>query len=78
MPHVIVKLYSGRSHRDKSRLSAAITEAVTSTLGYPEASVSVAMEDVNPRDWLQQVYQPDIAEKQDQLFKKPGYGPGDL
>lgn len=78
MPHVIVKLYAGRSDQEKSILAGEITKAVTKTLGYGANSVSVAMEDVNPKDWLRHVYEPDIAEKPEQLFKKPGYGPGDL
>ena len=36
MPHVIVKLYSGRSEQDKSRLADEITKAVTATLRYGE------------------------------------------
>ncbi|MFZ2031631.1 MAG: hypothetical protein WAU68_15065 [Vitreimonas sp.] len=50
----------------------------TETLGYGPDSVSVAIEDVPPRDWIARVYEPDIAAKPDQLFKEPGYGPGDL
>jgi Tautomerase enzyme len=33
MPHIIVKLYSGRSEREKSRLANEITAAVMKTLG---------------------------------------------
>lgn len=32
MPHVIVKLYSGRSEQQKNALAEAITKAVMSTL----------------------------------------------
>lgn len=78
MPHVLVKLYSGRSDREKHRLAEAITDAVTGTLGYGAASVSVAIEDVPPKDWLAKVYEPDIRAKPGHLFKKPGYDPGDL
>ncbi len=73
MPHVIVKLYAGRSENEKARLAEAITRAVTSVLGYGEESVSVGIEDVDPRDWAAKVYAPDIVEKSDTLFKKPGY-----
>jgi 4-oxalocrotonate tautomerase len=47
-------------------------------LGYGEESVSVAMEEVEPRDWAEQVYKPDIVNKTDQLYKKPGYDLSDL
>lgn len=73
MPHVIVKLYSGRSEREKARLSDEITAVVMKTLGYGEESVSVAVEDVSPRDWAEKVYKPDILGHQDRLFKRPGY-----
>lgn len=75
MPHVLVKLYAGRSDEDKARLADAVTRAVTSTLGSSEDSVSVSIEDVAPADWMEQVYQPDITGKPERLFKRPGYGP---
>ena len=60
MPHVVVKLYSGRSEAQKLRLAEAITRAVTSALRCPEDDVSVAIEDVEPADWTERVYEPDI------------------
>jgi 4-oxalocrotonate tautomerase len=51
---------------------------VTDVLGYGEESVSVAMEEVEARDWAEKVYKPDIESKPDQLYKKPGYDPSDL
>lgn len=75
MPHVIVKLYSGKSEQLKQALAQAITEAVTSSLGYGEDSVSVGIEDVEPSDWTDQVYKPDIIAKAQTIYKKPGYRP---
>ncbi len=46
MPHVIVKMYSGRSEQQKNRLAAAITKAVMTTLNQSEEVVSVAIEDI--------------------------------
>jgi len=40
MPHVIVKLWPGKSEEQKRRLAAAITKDVTSVLHYGEDSVS--------------------------------------
>ena len=74
MPHV-VKLYSGRSEQDKSRLADEITKAVTATLRYGEESVSVGIEDVEPKDWADKVYKPNILSKPDTIYKKPGYNP---
>ena len=74
MPHVIVKLYSGKSPAQKQALAEAMTEAVTGALGYGEDSVSVGIEDVDPKDWTEKVYKPDII-KPDTIYKKPGYDP---
>lgn len=73
MPHVIVKLWPGKSETQKQQLAQRITEAVTSVLDYGDESVSVAMQEVKPEDWAGQVYQPDIVECPGKLYKKPGY-----
>ena len=73
MPHVLVKLYSGRSDEQKARLAEAITHAVTATLHCPDDDVSVAIQDVTPDDWTESVYKPDILGNSALLFKKPGY-----
>lgn len=78
MPHVIVKMYSGRSETDKKRLAAEITKAVTTTLKYGEESVSVAIEDVAPRHWVEHVYNPDILRHPEKIYKTPGYTPETL
>jgi 4-oxalocrotonate tautomerase len=78
MPHVIVKLWPGKTERQKARLAEAITKDVMDILGYGEESVSVALEEVESREWAEKVYEPDIAGKPDQLYKKPGYDRSDL
>ena len=75
MPHVIVKLVAGKSEEQKSLLAEAITRSIMSVLNYGEESVSVACEEINPQDWTEQVYKPDIQNKWDKLYKKPGYDP---
>jgi 4-oxalocrotonate tautomerase len=78
MPHVIVKLWPGKSERQKARLAEAIAKDVMDVLGYGEESVSVAMEEVEARDWAEQVYKPDIESKSEQIYKKPGYDLSEL
>jgi 4-oxalocrotonate tautomerase len=73
MPHVIVKLYTGRSEQEKARLAEEILKAVTGVLNYGEESVSVAIEDVKPADWAEKVYRPEILGNADKIYKKPGY-----
>lgn len=70
-----MKVYSGRSEQDKSRLAAEITKAVAATLKYAEESVSVGIEDVAPKDWAEKVYKPDILRKPDTIYNEPGYNP---
>ena len=78
MPHVIVKLWPGKSEQQKTRLAEAITKDVMEILHYGEESVSVAMEEVKSQDWLEKVYVPDVKNKRDRLYKKPGYDENDL
>ena len=73
MPHVIVKLYPGRSEWQKTRLTEEIVNDVVAVLKCDEDSVSVAIEEVDPADWPAKVYKPEIVDKQEKLYKKPGY-----
>ena len=73
MPHVIVKLWPGKSEEQKTRLALEIVKDVTKVLNYGEESVSVAIEEVEPQDWAEKVYQPDIVNNSERLYKKPGY-----
>jgi 4-oxalocrotonate tautomerase len=75
MPHVIVKLYPGRSEQQKIRLAEEIAKDVVAIAKCQEKSVSVAIEEINPEDWAEKVYKPDILDNQQRLFKKPGYNP---
>ena len=78
MPHVIVKLWPGKSEKQKARLAEAIAKNVMDVLSYGEESVSVSMEEIEARDWAEKVYKPDIMNKPDQLYKKPGYDMSEL
>lgn len=73
MPHVIVKLWPGKSEQQKVCLTEEIVKGVMNVLSYGEESVSVAIEEVEPRDWAEKVYRPDIVNISGKLYKKPGY-----
>lgn len=73
MPHVIVKLWPGKSEQQKKRLSDAITGDLMEVLHYGEDSVSVAIEEVPATEWKEKVYEPDIQQRSQTLYKKPGY-----
>jgi 4-oxalocrotonate tautomerase len=73
MPHVIVKLWPGKSEQQKARLADKIANDIMDVLHYGEESVSVGFEEIKSQDWKESVYKPDIQGKWDQLYKKPGY-----
>jgi 4-oxalocrotonate tautomerase len=64
MPHVIVKLWPGKSEQQKTRLAEAIVKDVMNVLKYGEESVE---------DWAEKVYNPDIVNNAEKLYKQPGY-----
>lgn len=74
MPHVIVKLWPGKSEDQKQRLTDTITRGAMDILEYGEDAVSVAFEEVAPADWRPKVFEPDIVAKWANLTKQPGYG----
>ena len=78
MPHVIVKLWPGKSEQQKRRLADAITKQVCDILNYGEEAVSVAMEEVKPKDWAEKVFKPDIKNNSKNIYKQPGYDESDL
>ena len=73
MPHVIVKMYPGRSEQQKAQLAEAITQQVVAIARVGADAVSVAIQET--KDWPEQVYRRDILGHADQLYKKPGYNP---
>jgi 4-oxalocrotonate tautomerase len=75
MPHIIVKMYPGRSEEQKKQLVEEIVKDVVTIAKCEEKAVSVAIEEVDPNDWAEIVYKPDILDKSHTLHKKPGYNP---
>ena len=73
MPHVSVKMYPGRSEKEKAALAEAIAEDVMDIVGAGKRSISVAIEEVPPQEWKEKVYDPEIMKKFDKLYIKPGY-----
>jgi 4-oxalocrotonate tautomerase len=73
-----VKLWPGISEQQKTRLAEAITKDGIEILHYGDESLSVPMEEVKSQDSVEKVYKPDIQNKWDTLYKKPGYDVNDL
>jgi 4-oxalocrotonate tautomerase len=75
MPHVIVKLYPGRTDDVKIQLAEKIAEDVAEIADCGRKAISVAIEEVDPNDWAEKVYRPNIIDKNDRIVIKPGYNP---
>jgi len=75
MPHVIVKMYPGRTEEQKIRLAHAIAESLVKIVQCDEEAVSVAVEEIPSEKWPGTVYKPDIIDKEETLYIKPGYNP---
>ena len=60
MPHVSVKVRTGTPEDKKKQLTEAIVEDVVNIIGCDEESVSVAIEEIDPKDWKEKVYDPQI------------------
>ena len=78
MPHIIVKMYKGRTEQQKKELTEKIVKNVVEMAECKESVVSVAVEEFEPTDWADKVYQPDIIDGPGKLYKKPGYNPFSL
>lgn len=75
MPHVVVKLWPGKSEQQKLQLAEEIVKGVMVVLHYGEGSVSLAIEEVKAEEWAEKICKPDIQKKWERLYKKPGYDP---
>lgn len=73
MPHVRVQINPGKTESQKQQLADAIVNDFIELFNYDEESVSVAITEVGPEDWKANVYQSEIMDKQEELYKKPGY-----
>ena len=51
MPHVSVKMYPGRSEKEKAELAEAIMQDVMDIIGAGRSSISVAIEEISPQEW---------------------------
>jgi 4-oxalocrotonate tautomerase len=75
MPHVIVKMYPGRSEQQKARLAEAIVKDVMAITNVGDAAVSVTIEEVEPDDWAEKMYKPDSRERRRQTLQEAGINP---
>ncbi len=69
MPHLIVKMYPGRTEEQKKKLTTALTQAITESIGAPDESISIAIEEISKEDWEDKVTRVDIAPKLATIYK---------
>ncbi|MDD2706003.1 MAG: tautomerase family protein [Acidocella sp.] len=75
MPHVVVKIAAGRTEREKTDLAEALANLAAEKLAIDPETISVAIEDVQRENWVDDVYKPEILARMDSIYKKPGYNP---
>lgn len=73
MPHVALKMISGRSEEQKRMLATELAKTVASVLECEDESISVAIFDVEAGAWMNEVFAPEIEANRDRLYKLPGY-----
>ncbi len=72
MPHIIIKMYPGRSEEQKCKLVDRIAVDIAK---WEPKSISIAIEEVPSEEWAEKVFAPDIVGKSHLLYKKPAYNP---
>ena len=73
MPHVEIKCFSGRTEEQKKRCAEKVADDIAAILGCEISSVSVAIKDVDEKDWKEEVWDKNNITAKDYLYKKPGY-----
>ena len=72
MPHIVVKLWPGRTEEQKAAMARALVEAAGKNLNASPQWLSVAIEEVAPENWEEQVVAPEIDGKADTLYFRQG------
>lgn len=74
MPHVIIKFFDTTlTDANKVALARSLTQTLTATLGCTAGAVSIALRPVQPADWNEEVFVPDISRRGTELIKMPDY-----
>jgi len=75
VPHVVVKLWPGKSEQQKTRLAQEITDSVMSVLNYGTQSVRLGLRKSNRRSGRRRCTAPISKPNGTSSYKKPGYNP---
>lgn len=55
MPHIDIRMFSGRTEEKKKEVAEAVVEAMMESLGCERSHLSVAIHDVEPDKWNEEV-----------------------
>ena len=77
MPHIGIKMLKGRTPEQKEKLSVGARKDARRTMGCSESHVSCTIEDFTAQEW-QEIFEQEVTEKSEKLYKKPEYDPKDL
>ena len=72
MPHISVKMISGRDQKAKDSLSVKISELIQSELNCKEGAVSIDIQEYEASEW-KAVYDAEIEPRMESLYKRPSY-----
>jgi len=75
MPHIVVKMYKGRTEEQKNKMCEAVSEALISSINCSDDHISIEIEEYEKETWGEEVFYPEIMKNIDKLYKKPNYKP---
>ena len=74
MPHIIIKLWPGKTHEQKKELTGKFKDDMAEILSVPKSAITVAFDEVSQEDWYDKVHVPLIdGNKTGDVFKPDGY-----
>lgn len=67
MPYIAIKAYP-KDDETKKKLVEKINEAFLEIWGCPKEAISISLEEINPADWDEQVFKPQIQPNEDKMM----------
>lgn len=73
MPHIVVKMYKGRTEETKMEIANILADAMSEKCGIDRSAISVAIEDIPKENWKEEVYDKELNSDNKNLYIKPNY-----
>lgn len=74
MPHIIIKLWPGKTFEQKKELAEKFKIDMSEVLKVPKQAITLAYEEIKPEDWYDEVHIPIIeGNKTGEMFIPEGY-----